>query len=131
MDVDAHLAKFDNGATKIMRKIQFDQYGLSQIDGTAFILPKSEADALIAFSNGDKRLLEQELGLSSGLLEQEELIRVDVSNPKKYNIRIPSGNEAGTNNLWIPGGQLPNGYSEAVIDARQISLEDVNIIKLN
>lgn len=26
------------------------------------------------------------------------------------------GNEDGANDLWIPGGKLPMGYSEMVID---------------
>lgn len=28
---------------------------------------------------------------------------------------MPTGNEFGTNNLWIPGGKLPEGNSEAII----------------
>jgi hypothetical protein len=29
---------------------------------------------------------------------------------------MPSGNEAGANELWLPGGLLPKGYKEAVIN---------------
>ncbi len=29
---------------------------------------------------------------------------------------MPDGNEIGANNLWLPGGILPNGKLEAVLD---------------
>jgi len=32
------------------------------------------------------------------------------------NIRIPSGNEAGANNQWVPGGYTNGGVPEAVMD---------------
>jgi hypothetical protein len=32
------------------------------------------------------------------------------------NLRIPSGNEAGVNNHWLPGGQTSGGISEAVVN---------------
>ncbi len=31
-------------------------------------------------------------------------------------MRMPSGNELGANPQWLPGGKLPTGYSEIVID---------------
>jgi hypothetical protein len=34
---------------------------------------------------------------------------------------MPSGNETGANDLWIPGGRLPDGNLEAVIDVGDIS----------
>ncbi|MBF0365525.1 MAG: hypothetical protein HQK50_08130 [Oligoflexia bacterium] len=129
--IKSHLAKFENGASKIMRKSQYNKYGVAQADGTSFVLPKSEADNLIASAGGNTRLLEENLGFKSGFLDKEELIRVDISNSQNYNIRIPSGNEAGASDLWIPGGKLPNGNSEAVIDANKISADNINILKLD
>ena len=38
-----------------------------------------------------------------------------VNNPKKYNISLPSGNEMGANNNWIPGGYTSGGIPEAVV----------------
>jgi len=29
---------------------------------------------------------------------------------------MPSGNEAGANSQWLPGGKLPEGNFEAVVD---------------
>lgn len=41
-------------------------------------------------------------------------------------LRMPSGNESGVNELWLPGGKLPNGKLEAVIDPTPISNIRVN-----
>ncbi|GHU54030.1 hypothetical protein FACS1894132_07930 [Clostridia bacterium] len=38
----------------------------------------------------------------------------DISEPS--NARIPSGNEGGANDFWIPGGYSSGGLPEAVID---------------
>jgi Na+-transporting methylmalonyl-CoA/oxaloacetate decarboxylase gamma subunit len=112
--IKATLSKFDKGATKIMTKKNFKKYGPAQKDGTSFVLPKEEADALLA--SGDKRAIEKALGLPKNFLDHDELVRVDFPEPKELGLRIPSGNEAGANDLWQPGGTLPNGNTEAVID---------------
>jgi len=62
-------------------------------------------------------LLEKALGLPAGTLENNPLVRVDIPNPRDANLRVPSGNEAGANDQWLPGGKLPTGNSEAVVDA--------------
>jgi hypothetical protein len=64
--------------------------------------------------------LEQALGLPQGYFDTEGLVRVDVPDPAEYDLRIPSGNEAGTNDQWLPGGFLPTGMPEAVIDGADI-----------
>jgi hypothetical protein len=114
--IDEHLAKFDKGASRFMTQSNLAKYGPSQRDGTSFTMPGSEADALIAKANGDPNALEDALGLPRGTLENNPLVRVDVPNPRSIGLRVPSGNEAGANDLWIPGGKLPDGASEAVID---------------
>eukprot|EP01084_Bolivina_argentea_P004350 8279_1 len=43
-------------------------------------------------------------------------------------MRMPSGNEIGANKEWIPGGYLPTGKPEAVIDA--IPKNDVQLYKI-
>lgn len=35
---------------------------------------------------------------------------------------MPSGNEAGANVNWIPGGKLPTGLNEAVIKTENMQL---------
>jgi hypothetical protein len=115
-EIDAHKAQFKDGASRFMLKKNLDKYGPGQKDGTAFVLPKKEADRIMAETGGDKRKLEEALGLPKGMLDEDDLVRVDIPKPDKAGVRIPSGNEAGANDLWEPGGKLPDGTTEGVID---------------
>jgi RHS repeat-associated protein len=114
--VGAHMAKFANGASRFMTKGNLDKYGPGQRDGTAFVLPKAEADAMVKSAKGDKRAMEKALGLPDKALDTSELRRVDIADPEALDVRVPSGNEAGASDLWLPGGQLPTGNNEAVVD---------------
>lgn len=118
--IDSHLAEFKDGASRFTLKSNLDKYGVAQRDGTTFVMPKGEADRLLASTKGNPRALEEALGLPENTLANSELMRVDIPSPEKFNLRIPSGNEAGANDLWIPGGKLPNGNLEAVLDAGKL-----------
>jgi hypothetical protein len=112
------MAKFEEGAARFMTKSNYEKYGIGQVDKTSFVMPKSEADALLARTNGDPRLMEEALGLPKGFLENNPLVRIDIPKPDDFGLRIPSGNEAGANDQWLPGGKLPTGANEAVIDVK-------------
>jgi hypothetical protein len=114
--IEKHLAEFDEGASKFIRREQLEKFGPSQADGITFVLPKTEADALIAKAGGNKRVLEDALGFESGYLDSNELLRIDISKPREMGLRVPSGNETGANPKWLPDGKLPNGNNEAVIN---------------
>ncbi len=114
--IEAHLAKFTEGGSKFMLKENLNTFGPFQIDRTAFILPKNEADQILSAASGDKRFIEKALGLADGQLDTDKLVRVDFPDLKSSDLRIPSGNEAGANPKWFPGGKLPDGNSEAIID---------------
>lgn len=114
--VESQLSQFDGGATRFMLKSNLDKYGVAQKDGSAFIMTKAQADALVESAGGSARAMEEALGLPEGTLESGQLVRVDVPAPRDLGLRIPSGNEPGANELWIPGGKLPNGNLEAVAD---------------
>jgi hypothetical protein len=99
----------------------FERYGLGNIDGTSFVVPKGEADSLIAAAGGDNVMIERALGLPEGFFDDGgELVRIDITDPESYGLRMPSGNEAGANQMWLPGGLLPDGSAEAIIDGGQI-----------
>lgn len=117
--IERHLASFDDGAARFMPTRNLEKYGIAQRDGTSFVIPKHEADWIEAAANrGDLHAVEEALGLKEGFFaDGGELKRVDIPEPDELGLRIPSGNEAGASDLWIPGGQLPNGIPEAVIDA--------------
>jgi hypothetical protein len=87
--------------------------------------PKDAYEVIIAFqskernekigkkSGGDIRKLEELLGLNRGDLG-EAPVRVDI--PEPTGLRMPSGNEPGANEFWLPGGYTSGGLPEAVID---------------
>lgn len=119
--ISDHIAQFEDGATRFMTESNLKKYGIGQRDGTAFVMPKNQADKMLSTTKGNAQALEDALGLPEGFLESNRLVRIDIPKPQELNIRIPSGNEAGANDLWIPGGKLPNGNSEAVVDVGDIS----------
>ncbi|WP_277831156.1 WXG100-like domain-containing protein [Speluncibacter jeojiensis] len=128
--INSHLAKFDDGASRFMPQSNLEKYGIAQRDGTSFVMPKTEADTLTNLARDNPRLMEQELGLPEGFLDSNNIVRVDIPTPGDYNLRIPSGNEAGANDQWIPGGLLPNGASEAVIDGGRIGTGEYSVTSL-
>ncbi|MGV6988186.1 VENN motif pre-toxin domain-containing protein [Testudinibacter sp. P80/BLE/0925] len=128
--IDAHLSQFDDGAVRFIPESNFNKYGLSQRDNTAFVLSKKEADVLWENSNGNLRIIEKELGLPENYLSNN-ILRVDINEPHRFNLRIPSGNEAGVNEQWVPGGKLPNGKLEAIIDFDNKFNQYLEIRKIN
>lgn len=115
-----HLSKFNDGATRFMPESNLAKYGIAQRDGTSFVMPRHEADAMLDSAEGNLRTIENELGLPEGFLDSNKIVRIDIPHPEEFRLRIPSGNEAGANEQWIPGGLLPDGASEAVIDGVEV-----------
>ena len=117
--IASHLQKFRNGASYLVPKDVLDRYGRSLLgmpDNSQFVMPASEMDDLLQRANGNVSQIEAELGIPAGAWSNKELIRINISNPEGLNLRMPSGNELGANNLWLPGGKLPTGYSEAIVN---------------
>ena len=112
------LAKFDNGGSYLVPVDILDKYGrnlLGRSDGQ-FIMTTKQMDKLLEQANGNNAFIEHELGIPAGAWANKKLARIDIPQPQKLNLRLPSGNEAGADSLWLPGGKLPTGYNEAVID---------------
>lgn len=113
-----HQRNFRRGASFLTQKNILDKYGraiLGRQDGL-FVMSKKEMDDLLQKANGRLSYVETELGIPAGMWQNSEIIRIDIRRPKKLKLRLPSGNETGANELWIPGGKLPNGYLESVIN---------------
>lgn len=121
--VDEHLAMFQNGVTKIVLETSGGTIGPPS--GT-YVMPTSVADDLLLQANGDIRYLETLLGLDPGELGDSP-VRVDIPNPQ--GLRMPSGNERGANNNWLPGGYTTRGVPEAVVDQIQPGMYTVDPIK--
>jgi hypothetical protein len=116
-----HLELFKGGAARVMVATTLEDKGPGQIDGTSFVLPAWQVDELLAYANGDRGRLEDALGWERGGLGKGKLVVVTIPQPEKFNLRFPSGNEAGANKDWIPGGRLPptaasQGLLEAILD---------------
>lgn len=129
--VNEHLSLFANGASRFMSEENYQRYGIAQRDGTTFVMPRDQADALLFNTKGNTNSLELSLGLDAGLLDTNNLLRIDIPKPAEFNLRIPSGNEAGANSHWIPGGKLPNGDSEAIINGRDVPSSDYQVNPVN
>ena len=118
--IDAHLSNFEKGGSYLVPKDVLDTYGREKLgypDNSQFIMTKGEMDGMLARAGGNIAVLEKELGIPAGAWQGKELVRIDVPSPRSLGLRLPSGNEAGANALWIPGGKLPTGQLEAVVDA--------------
>jgi len=61
--------------------------------------------------------LEDALGYNPGALQNKTIYIYDVPSPS---LKMPSGNEGGANNLWLPGGKTSGGRSEAVLNNQSI-----------
>ena len=108
--ISDHLKQFENGVTKISANAPI---GTAGAPGGTFVMPISVADELIAKSKGDIAKLEGYLGLDPGDLGTNP-VRIDIPNPT--GLRMPSGNELGVKDKWLPGGYTPAGVPEAIID---------------
>lgn len=118
--IDNHLSKFDEGGSYLVRTKTLDDWGrdtLGRPDGQ-FIMPKGEMNNLLSRTGGRTDLIENELGIPPGSWNKpgETLSRIDIHDPRSLDLRMPSGNESGANPLWMPGGKLPGGGSEAVVN---------------
>lgn len=69
------------------------------------------------------------LGIPLSQIENEGLVRIDFLLSPQYKVKIPTGNEWGTNSLWLPGGQLRNGNIEGIIETIGMKKDIDYIIK--
>ncbi|MFI8631012.1 hypothetical protein ACIGEP_00270 [Microbacterium sp. NPDC077663] len=116
-----HLARFEDGASRIYFSDTLHTYGPGQADGSTFVFPTSELDDIIRNADGDVNVIADQLGMERSWFFDDNgntlPLEVRHFDPSELtNLRMPSGNEAGANEHWIPGGYLPTGIPEAVID---------------
>ncbi len=117
--IDAHLAQFENGASYFVPTNSLDKYGrniLGMPDNTQFVLPTTAVDDVIRQSKGNIAELEKIMGIPNGSWQGKDLSIIDIHSTADLKLRMPSGNEFGANSEWLPGGRLPTGMSEAVIN---------------
>jgi hypothetical protein len=89
---------------------------LGLTNGDIYNLP---LDAVVRYSEGsDWYVVKGATGVRFEPIDFARMSEADFSRFMEgpLNLRMPSGNEAGANNLWLPGGKLPTGQSEAVVN---------------
>ena len=117
--IQQHLAKFEKEGivSRIVTKKSYETFGIGKPDigKTEFVSTKGEIDDIIKKSNGNIKLIAEELGIPPTQLQEGGLVRIDFKISDRYKVEVPSGNEFGTNDLWLLGGKLPNGKLETII----------------
>ena len=110
-EIDEHLARFDNGAVRF-RDTAYDSAG----PPGGFVMPRDEFERMVEETGGDLSQIEDRLGLTPGHLSSGKMEPVLIEADDFSNIRVPSGNEGGANEHWLPGGFTSGGAPEAVMD---------------
>jgi hypothetical protein len=117
-DIAVHLSTFLQGASYIVPEDVLDKYGRALVgrpDNCQFVIPKEQMDCLLEEAKGNVSYIEAALGVPHGHWAGRRLSRIDIPSPENFLLRMPTGNEAGVNKFWLPGGYLWQGYREAII----------------
>ena len=120
--IEKHLTEFRSGISFIMGLDNYVMYVLTRKkigreDNSCFVMPKTVCDDVAKAAKGNLAVYEQALGFEPGYFKGHGgLVRIDVLEVADLHIRIPSGNEAGANAWWLPGGYTSGGVPEAVSD---------------
>ncbi len=113
--IGEHLAKFDDGAIRFGSRKSYNSYGTLGPDG-GFVMSKREFEKVMKEADGDLRKVEQLLGLEKNYLSGSDTMIMYIDKKDFTNLRMPSGNEGGANQYWVPGGVTSGGINEAVMD---------------
>ena len=117
-----HLKEFRSGVSFVMGLDNYVMFVVARKfigreDNSCFVMPKSVCDEIAKAGKGKISVYEQALGFEPGYFQGHGgLVRIDVIDVADLHIRIPSGNEAGANSWWVPGGYTSGGVPEAVSD---------------
>ncbi|MEN8194464.1 MAG: hypothetical protein ABFS12_16710 [Bacteroidota bacterium] len=113
--IQNHLKKFDEGAAFIFTLEDIANPLYKIFNPKKFVLLKSDMEKIITKYKATKNtdFLEDALGYKRGSLKNKEIFVYEIESPV---VKIPSGNEGGVNELWIPGGKTSGSYNEAVLN---------------
>ena len=117
--IDNHLKNFEDGGSRIVTRNDYNEYGVGKPDAgkTEFIATKSEIDEILKLPVQEQA---NRLGLPVEQLQNGDVVRIDFKPTDK--IEIPSGNEWGANDQWIPGGKTDGGTIEAIVKTEGMQL---------
>lgn len=117
-----HLLQFNDGISIIIGMEYYLKYTvynniIGREDNTCFVMPTYICDQIDVLYENKIEMFEKILNFPHGYFKKQNgLVRLDIKNISNLNLRIPSGNELGTNEYWIPGGYTIYGIPEAISD---------------
>ena len=120
--VEEHVRKFKNKATIFMSLRNYEKYvkhsnEIGYGDNTQYVMSTECADEILRKSDGKASEICRLIGWDEeDSLNDMALVRIDLKNIDKLNPRIPSGNEAGANRFFTPGGFTSGGIMELVLN---------------
>ena len=86
-------------------------------DDTQYVTTMECADEILEKSAGKASEICRLIGWNKeNSLNDMMLVRIDLKNISRLNPRIPSGNEAGANEFFTPGGFTSGGIIELVLN---------------
>lgn len=114
--IKEHIELFEKEgiASRIVSKEIFERRGIGKPDvgKTEFVSRKSDIDDILMLSIEEQSA---KLGIPLEQIEKGDVVRIDFKLSKEVKVEMPSGNEWGANDKWLPGGVLPEGNLEAII----------------
>lgn len=128
-----HLSNFEDGASRILVRSSYEEYGIGKPDSgkSEFVLTSDDAKKMVAESAGDANKLAEKLGIPRDQLANDSLVVVEFHPTRPYEPHVPSGNEWGANDQWLPGGRLPKGdleaivHTEGMVNGRDYTVRDI------
>ncbi len=114
--IQQHIELFEKEGvvSRIVPKDKFEEFGIGKPDigKTEFVSRKSDIDDILMLSLEDQS---KKLGIPFEQIEKGYAVRIDFKLSKEVKVEMPSGNEFGANEQWLPGGVLPEGNLEAIV----------------
>ena len=117
------VEELEGGGTWFLTEKQYYEFIagrniVGRADGQ-FMISSKAANQIIHKAGGSTSKIAKSLGTewTSG----QKLMRVDVTNPLKYNVRLPKSGMSGANTKFIPGGKTSGKIPEVVTDPLPIT----------
>jgi hypothetical protein len=85
-------------------------------DGSLFVMPEGDAVKILEDNDYDGAAVRRSLGVPEAAWTDVRIFMVQIPQETISNLRMPSGNEAGVDRDWLPGGIHRSGAREAVVD---------------
>lgn len=139
--IEMHLLPFTESSCLIPGNV-FSQYCQTHIgrtddhEGEQFVMPGAHVNTVLKQSerhdesgkNHDIGAIERSLGLKADSWTRGAgLVKVTIRQTQQFGLRMANGREAGSGKDWLPGGKLPNGNPEAVINRIPVTHSSVTI----